>query len=217
MGSVGRAHRTLRPACLPGLAGAPRVAAVRRSRRLWDWSVADLDRFWTSIVEYFGVEFSTGPTRIRTADPMPFTRWFPGATLNWAQRVLSRGAGDDVALVCVHEGDQTAHEIGFAELRHSVGAFSTWLRRQGVGVGDRIVAYLPNTEHAVIAALASAAVGAVWSCCSPDFGTDGTVGRLAQLEPTVLITVDGYHWNGRVVDRREWWPSCASTCRRCDT
>ncbi|WP_238534879.1 acetyl-coenzyme A synthetase N-terminal domain-containing protein [Gordonia polyisoprenivorans] len=107
---------------------------------LWDWSVADLDRFWTSIVEYFGVEFSTGPTRIRTADPMPFTRWFPGATLNWAQRVLSRGAGDDVALVCVHEGDQTAHEIGFAELRHSVGAFSTWLRRQGVGVGDRIVA-----------------------------------------------------------------------------
>ncbi|OZC29636.1 acetoacetate--CoA ligase [Gordonia polyisoprenivorans] len=170
---------------------------------LWDWSVADLDRFWTSIVEYFGVEFSTGPTRIRTADPMPFTRWFPGATLNWAQRVLCRGAGDDVALVCVHEGDQTAHEIGFAELRHSVGAFSTWLRRQGVGVGDRIVAYLPNTEHAVIAALASAAVGAVWSCCSPDFGTDGTVGRLAQLEPTVLITVDGYHWNGRVVDRRD--------------
>ncbi|MDF3283176.1 acetyl-coenzyme A synthetase N-terminal domain-containing protein [Gordonia sp. N1V] len=105
---------------------------------LRDWSVADLDRFWTSIAECFGVEFSTGPTRIRTADPMPFTRWFPGATLNWAQRVSSHGAGDDVALVCVH-----------------------------------------------------------------DFGTDGTVCRLAQLEPTVLIAVDAYHWNGRAVDRRD--------------
>ncbi|GAA2535482.1 acetoacetate--CoA ligase [Pseudonocardia hydrocarbonoxydans] len=165
------------------------------------WSVEDVGRFWLSVVEYFGVEFSAPWTEVRTAEEMPRTRWFTGARLNWAQHLLRRGADADAALVCVREGGTPAREITFAELRRSVAAAAGWLRRAGVRPGDRVGAYLPNTEHAVIACLATAAVGAVWACCSPDFGADGTIGRLAQLEPTVLIAADGYHWNGREIDR----------------
>jgi acetoacetyl-CoA synthetase len=170
---------------------------------LWAWSVADLDRFWTSIVDYYGVEFSAPYRHVRTTGPMPHVRWFPGARLNWARHALRHGSDDDLALVCVQEGGSPARELTRAELRRSVASAAAWLRRAGVRPGDRVAAYLPNTEHAVIACLACATVGAVWACCSPDFGADGTIGRLAQLEPTVLIAADGYHWNGKVIDRSE--------------
>ncbi|WP_029136947.1 acetoacetate--CoA ligase [Nakamurella lactea] len=168
---------------------------------LWTWSVENLDSFWLSVVEYYHLDVSQPWRQVRTADPMPHTRWFPGARLNWAQHQLRRGADDDVALVCVQEGGLPEREISFGVLRRSVASAAGWLRRAGVRPGDRVAAYLPNTEHAVIACLAAAAVGAVWACCSPDFGADGTIGRLAQLEPTVLIAADGYHWNGKVIDR----------------
>jgi acetoacetyl-CoA synthetase len=167
----------------------------------WAWSVEDLDRFWLSIVDYFRVDFSSPWTQVRTADPMPHTRWFTGARLNWAQHALRRGTDDATALLCVQEGGLPAREITWGALRRSVAAAAGWLRRAGVGPGDRVCAYLPNTEHAVIGLLAAAAVGAVWSCCSPDFGAEGTLGRLAQLEPSVLIATDGYHWNGKEIDR----------------
>ncbi|GLY43442.1 acetoacetate-CoA ligase [Amycolatopsis sp. NBRC 101858] len=168
---------------------------------LWAWSVEDLDRFWLSIVDYHDVGFSTPWTHVRTADPMPHTRWFTGARLNWAEHALRAGAADAPALICVQEGGRPARELTFGALRRSVAAAAGWLRRAGVRPGDRVGAYLPNTEHAVIACLATAAVGAVWACCSPDFGADGAIGRLAQLEPAVLIAADGYHWNGKEVDR----------------
>ena len=170
---------------------------------LWSWSVQDLDRFWSSVVDYYQVEFSAPPTEVRSAEPMPHTRWFGGARLNWAQHALRHGAGDATVLVCVQEGGLPAREITFGELRRSVASAAAWLRGVGVRPGDRVAAYLPNTEHAVIACLACAAVGAVWACCSPDFGAEGTIGRLAQLEPTVLIATDGYHWNGREIDRSD--------------
>ncbi|ALE75782.1 acetoacetyl-CoA synthetase [Pseudonocardia sp. EC080610-09] len=169
----------------------------------WAWSVADVDRFWRSIVDHYEVAFSAPWDRVRTADPMPHTRWFTGARLNWAEHALRRGAEDDPALVCVQEGGGRAREIAFGELRRSVAAAAGWLRRAGVRPGDRVCAYLPNTEHTVVGLLATAAVGAVWSCCSPDFGADGTIGRLAQLEPTVLVAADGYHWNGKEIDRTD--------------
>ena len=115
--------------------------------------------------------------------------------------MLRHGADDAPALVCVREGGGPAREITWGALRRSVGAAAGWLRRSGVHPGDRVGAYLPNTEHAVIACLATAAVGAVWACCSPDYGVEGTTGRLAQLEPSVLIAADGYHWNGKQIDR----------------
>jgi len=170
---------------------------------LWAWSVTNLDRFWSSVVDYYEVEFSAPWTQVRTADPMPHVRWFSGARLNWAQHALRRGADDATALVCLQEGNRPAREITRAVLRGSVAAAASWLRSAGVRPGDRIAAYLPNTEHAVIGCLAAAAVGAVWACCSPDFGADGTIGRLAQLEPSVLIAADGYHWNGKVIDRSD--------------
>ena len=169
----------------------------------WAWSVEDLDRFWLAVVEYYEVAFSTPWTQVRTADPMPHTRWFPGARLNWAQHMVRNGADDATALVCVREGGVPAREITFGALRRSVASAAGWLRRAGVRPGDRVGAYLPNTEHAVIACLATAAVGAVWACCSPDFGAEGTIGRLAQLEPSVLIAADGYHWNGKEIDRSD--------------
>jgi acetoacetyl-CoA synthetase len=168
-----------------------------------EWSIADLDRFWVSLVEYYDVSFSAPWSRVRTTDPMPHTRWFPGARLNWAELSLRIGDDDEVALVCVQEGGAPAREITRGSLRRSVAALAGWLRRAGVRPGDRVAAYLPNTEHAVIASLAAAAVGGVWACCSPDFGAEGTIGRLAQLEPTVLIAADGYHWNGKDIDRGE--------------
>ena len=170
---------------------------------LWAWSVEDLDRFWLSIVNFYGIRFSAPWTVVRTADPMPHTRWFTGGRLNWAEHALRRGGDDAPALLCVQEGGRPARVITRGELRRSVAAAAGWLRRAGVRPGDRVAAYLPNTEHAVIGVLAAAVVGAVWACCSPDFGADGTIGRLAQLEPTVLIAADGYHWNGRVIDRSE--------------
>lgn len=170
---------------------------------LWAWSVEDLDRFWLSIVEFDDVGFSTPWEQVRTADPMPHTRWFTGGRLNFAQHALRHGGDDDPALVCVGEGDLPTREISFGGLRRSVAAAAAWLRRAGVRPGDRVVAYLPNTEHAIIGCLAAAAVGAVWACCSPDFGAEGTISRLAQLEPTVLIAADGYHWNGTTIDRGE--------------
>lgn len=169
----------------------------------WAWSVEDLDRFWVSLVDYYKVEFSTPWTQVRTAEGMPHTRWFTGARLNWAQHALRHGDHDEVALLCIQEGGHPAREITWGTLRRSVAAAAGWLRRAGVRPGDRVGAYLPNTEHAVIACLATAAVGAVWACCSPDFGAEGTIGRLAQLEPVVLIATDGYHWNGKDVDRGE--------------
>lgn len=170
---------------------------------LWRWSVEDLERFWTSIVEYYDVAFTSPPERVLSGEPMPRARWFPGARLNWAEYMLRRGADEDVALVCAREGGHPLREITFGRLREDVAALAGWLRRAGVEPGDRVAAYLPNTEHAVIGVLAAAAVGATWACCSPDFGPAGTVDRLAQLEPTVLIAVDGYHWNGRDHDRAD--------------
>ena len=170
---------------------------------LWRWSIEDLDRFWLSVVDYYGVHFSHGWTEVRTTEPMPHTRWFTGARLNWAEHLLRNGSDDATALVCLQEGGGPARDITFGALRRSVASAAGWLRRAGVQPGDRVVAYLPNTEHAVIGCLAAAAVGAVWACCSPDFGAEGTIGRLAQLEPTVLIAADGYHWNGKDIDRSE--------------
>ncbi len=167
------------------------------------WSVEDIDRFWVSLIDYYGVEFSTPWTQVRTADDMPHTRWFVDGRLNWAQHALRNGDDDAVALLCVQEGGVPAREVTWGSLRASVAAAAGWLRRAGVKPGDRVGAYLPNTEHAYIGCLAAAAVGAVWACCSPDFGAEGTIGRLAQLEPTVLIAADGYHWNGKDIDRSE--------------
>jgi acetoacetyl-CoA synthetase len=173
---------------------------------MWAWSIEETDRFWTAIWDFTGVVSSTPYTAVREGDTMPGVRWFPGASVNFAEHLLRPGADDATALICVREPQGGAapvpRTITRGELRRDVAAFAAWLRSVGVQPGDRVAGFLPNTEHPVVACLAAASIGAIWTLIAPDFGVEGTIARLSQLEPTVLIAADGYHWNGRTIDRR---------------
>ena len=168
---------------------------------LWSWSVEDLDGFWASIWEFFDVEASQPYEEVLADREMPGARWFPGATLNWAEHVLRTGADSEVAIVHASEQYPEPRDITWADLREMTARIASGLRRIGVGPGDPVVAYLPNIPEAVAALLACASVGAIWSSCSPDFGAPGAAARFAQLQPKVLLTVDGYRYGGRAFDR----------------
>ena len=176
-------------------------------RELWAWSVANLALFWGAVRDFFDIAPGVSVTQVLADPVMPGARWLTGARLNYAEHAL-RGGGDggdgrdgEEAIVAVVE-DGTTTTMTWGELRAQVAALAGWLRRQGVGRGDRVIGYLPNTPHAVIAFLATASVGAVWSACAQDYGAQGAATRFAQLEPTVLVAADGYAWNGRTHDRR---------------
>lgn len=166
---------------------------------LWRWSVEDLEAFWGSIWDYFGVRAHRPYGRALADRSMPGAQWFTGAELNYAEHALSRRDGR-VALLSRNENGQGG-EMRYDELCRAVASVAAGLRRLGVGRGDRVAAYLPNIPEAVIAFLATASIGAVWSSCSPDFGERSVVDRFRQIEPTVLIAVDGYRYGGREFDR----------------
>lgn len=168
---------------------------------LWSWSTDRIDEFWASVWDYFDI--GSDYTEVLD-DPvvMPGARWFPGTRLNFAEQALRRGGINDTALISISENG-AASRIDRQELRRMVGALAHWLRKQGVTVGDRVAGYLPNAAETVIAFLATASIGAVWSQCGQDYGASGAAARLAQLEPVVLFTADGYRWNGHEHDRRE--------------
>jgi acetoacetyl-CoA synthetase len=168
---------------------------------LWRWSVTDLDGFWTSIWEFFAVAPGPAPAPALAERRMPGARWFPGVELNYAEVALRR-RDQHPALVFGGE-DGTVGTITYAELHQQVAAAAAGLRRLGVGHGDRVVAYLPNIPQTVVAFLATACLGAVWSSCAPEFGVSSVVDRFQQIEPTVLLAVEGYRYNGRVHDRRD--------------
>jgi acetoacetyl-CoA synthetase len=169
---------------------------------LWRWSVDDLDGFWASIWEYFDVTASQASETVLPDRSMPGATWFPGARLNWAENLLRHGSTDGPAIISVDEHGTTG-ELSRAELVQQVANLAAHFRGIGVKPGDRVAAVLPNIAPTVVAVLAAASVGAIWSCCAPDFGLKGLVDRFAQIEPTVLIAVDGYVFNGRPVDRGE--------------
>ncbi|MCY4624642.1 MAG: acetoacetate--CoA ligase [Chloroflexi bacterium] len=166
---------------------------------LWRWSVDDLEAFWASIWDYFGVRARKPYDRVLADRSMPGAKWFTGAELNYAEHALAR-RDEHVALLWRNE-DGPGGEMTYDELYRQVASVAAGLRRLGVGRGDRVAAYLPNVPEAVIAFLATASIGAVWSSCSPDFGERSVVDRFQQIEPTVLITVDGYRYGGREFDR----------------
>ena len=166
------------------------------------WSVEDLDAFWSSIWQHFGVHSSTDPGPALADATMPGARWFPDARLNWAEhclRLTERGGGDVVLIA----RSQTRARIALTadQLRDSVARARTGLIRLGVKRGDRVAAYLPNVPEAVVGYLATASLGAIWSSCAPEFGTRSVVDRWSQIEPTVLLTIDGYRYGTRDVDR----------------
>lgn len=176
--------------------------SLRSYDELWQWSVDDVEGFWGSIWDFFDVRASAPYERVLGRREMPGARWFPGARLNWAEHVF-RGKDDGaVAIRAAGEG-RALEPTTWAQLRTLTARIAAGLRAQGVAPGDRVVAYLPNCVEAVAAVLACASLGAVWSSCSPDFGARSVVDRFAQIEPTVLLAVDGYRYNGRAFDRRD--------------
>lgn len=165
---------------------------------VWRWSVTDLAAFWESMWEYFQVPGVRGDGPVRQGD-MPDVGWFPGSSLNYARQALRRR--DDHPAVVFRSESGDARTLTYAELADAVGRVAAGLRRLGVGRGDRVAAYAPNTPETLIAFLATASIGAVWSACSPDFGAPSVIDRFAQIEPKVLIAVDGYRYGGKAHDR----------------
>ncbi|MEU1371276.1 acetoacetate--CoA ligase [Streptomyces sp. NPDC005803] len=168
---------------------------------LWRWSTADLTGFWSAVWEFYGLDAVTRYDEVVGDPSMPGASWFPGARLNFAERCFDRATGARPALVAVAESG-TPVEISWEQLRREVADVAAALRRMGVGPGDRVAGYLTNVPQAVVALLATAAVGAVWTACSPDFGTPSVLARLRQARPTVLVATDGYHYGGKEYDRR---------------
>ena len=169
---------------------------------LWRWSVENLEEFWGSIWEHFGVRASAPYERVLGSRTMPGAEWFSGARLNFAEHVFRDRDPGAVAVRHASELRPLA-ETSWGELEEDTRRVAAALRASGVGPGDRVVAYVPNIVEAVVAFLACAGIGAIWSSCSPDFGARSVVDRFAQIEPRVLFAVDGYRYGGRDHDRLE--------------
>jgi acetoacetyl-CoA synthetase len=169
---------------------------------LWQWSVDELEQFWADIWEFCGVKASKPYERVLRSHEMPGTVWFEGAELNFAENLLAGHAPDAVALVHCSELRDLA-EISWGELNAAVAAAAGGLRALGVQRGDRVVAYMPNIPETLIAFLAVASIGAVWSSAAPEFGARSVIDRFEQIEPKVFLTVDGYRHGGKDFDRGE--------------
>ncbi len=169
---------------------------------LWRWSVDDVEDFWAAVWDFFEVRSSTPAGRVLASHGMPGAVWFPGARLNYAEHVFR---GHDPGATAIRHASELRPlaELTWADLRACTARVAAGLRAAGVGEGDRVVAYLPNIPEAVAGLLACASLGAIWSSCSPDFGIRSVVDRFAQIEPKVLLAVDGYRYGGRDFDRRE--------------
>ncbi|WP_449342465.1 AMP-binding protein, partial [Streptomyces aurantiogriseus] len=168
------------------------------------WSVDELETFWKAVTEWFDVRFASPYARVLGDRSMPGAQWFPGATVNYAEHALRAAAtrSDQPALLYVDETHEP-RPVTWSELRRQVGSLAAELRGLGVRPGDRISGYLPNVPQAVVALLATAAVGGVWTSCAPDFGARSVLDRFQQVEPVVLFTVDGYRYGGKEHDRRD--------------
>ncbi|MGC1184412.1 MAG: acetoacetate--CoA ligase [Candidatus Dormiibacterota bacterium] len=168
----------------------------------WAWSTTQIGPFWESIWDYFQVigERPDGP--VLADRTMPGTRWFGGASLNYAENCLRAVAGSPTAVLSYSEVGR-ARQLSGDQLRLQVGSVAAHLRQLGVAKGDRVAAYLPNIPEALVACLATVSLGAIWSSCSPDFGERAVLDRFQQIEPKVLLVVDGYRYGGRDFDRRE--------------
>ncbi len=168
---------------------------------MWQWSVESPAEFWTSIWDYFAVIGDRGDGPV-ISGTMPGAEWFTGTAINYAANALRGDDPDRLAVIFRdEEGNRRTYTLG--ELRDEVGRVRAGLVRLGVGRGDRVAAYVGNVPEALVAFLATASLGAIWSSCSPDFGAPSVTDRFTQIEPKVLIAVDGYRYGGRSYDRSE--------------
>jgi len=174
---------------------------VRDQEELWHWSVSHLEDFWASIWDFFSVKASRPYTSVLADRKMPGAQWFGGAELNYAEQVFRNASVGYPALLFQSER-HPLRAVSWEELSRNVGSVANALRALGVKPGDRVVSYMANLPETVIAFLACASIGAVWSSCPPDFGTSSVIERFQQIEPKVLFAVDGYQYNGKEFDRR---------------
>ncbi len=204
----------MQPLWTPGndaVARSNLTAFLREVRQSWDppgvfgtddlyrWSIERPEEFWASVWRFTGIIAEGDPsTVVRDFDHMPGASWFPNTQLNFAENLL-RFSDDREALVFWNEQGRQC-SLTYGELRAQVTRFAAGLRAAGVGRGDRVVAYMPNRPETVVAMLAAASLGALWSSCSPDFGTSGVLDRFGRIEPKVLLTADGYFYNGKTFD-----------------
>ena len=173
-------------------------------RDLWNWSITDLDAYWQSVWDYFGMESPTPHTAVLAKNVMPGAVWFPGAQANYAQQVFRHVAPAHAAgfAAVISRNEKGEHrELTWPELRRQVASLALHLQAQGVQPGDRVAAYLPNIPEAMVAFLATVSIGAVWSICAPDMGTNAVLDRFQQITPKVLIACDGVRYGGRDLDR----------------
>jgi acetoacetyl-CoA synthetase len=170
---------------------------------LWDWSVTEIEKFWASIWEYFDVKASKPYEKVLASREMPGAEaeWFVGAELNYAEHVFRNAGGHPDEPAVVHQSElRPLGEVTWRELEEKVGALAAGLKELGVGRGDRVAAHVPNVPETLIAFLACASIGAIWSSTSPEFGFGAVLDRLAQIEPKVLFAVDGYRYGGKDYD-----------------
>ena len=168
---------------------------------LWQWSVTDLEGFWAAIWDFFEVKARRPYSRVLAERRMPGARWFEGARLNYAEHALMRRDGHPA--IMARSETRPPATLTYRQLHDEVSMVAAGLRRLGVGRGDRVVAYLPNIVETVVAFLATASIGAIWSASSPEFGTRSVVERFRQIEPKVLLAVDGYRYGGRDYPRMD--------------
>jgi acetoacetyl-CoA synthetase len=176
------------------------AAPMTDYQSLWQWSVDDPAAFWGALWEYF--ELGAPPDRVLDDAEMPGARWFPGVRLNYVDQIVRNARTDRPAILHASEDGQIT-ELSWHELLGRTAAFAQTLRSHGVTAGDRVVGYLPNIPEAVIAFLATASIGAIWSACGQDYSAKAALDRLGQLEPVVLVTADGYRYGGKSHDKRD--------------
>ena len=172
--------------------------------QLWQWSVDKPEEFWSALWEWHGIIGDKGTRMIENPGKMPGTKFFHDATLNYAENMLSFDDRlRDIPALIAHGEDGSRTVLSRVDLRDKVLRLAGWMRARGVIKGDMVAGYVPNSEIALIAMLASASLGAIFSSCSPDFGITGVTDRFGQIEPKILISINGYHYNGKIIDNRE--------------
>ena len=171
-------------------------------QELWQWSVTEVEDFWESIWNYFKVISHQPYSQVLSSYEMPNCKWFKGATINYAEHLFRKSKDNETAIIFGNESGYN-QEISWLELKTKVASLAAYLKSIGVIKGDRVVAFLPNIPEATIAFLAVNSIGAIWSSTSPDFGAESVVDRFAQIEPKVLIAVDGYQYNGKPYDKSD--------------
>jgi acetoacetyl-CoA synthetase len=170
--------------------------------QLWQWSVDNPSAFWESIWKYFDILYEGVYTQVMSSDPMPFVKWFEGTRLNYAEHIFRNARPNETAIRWRSE-ERRNTDLTWNDVRHQTASLQKLLRSHGVSEGDRVAAYLPCIPEATIAFLGSNALGAIWSSCSPDFGSQAVVDRFAQIQPKVLFAVDEYRYGGKKFSRTE--------------